>query len=343
MAGNLVPAWAVRHPTYYARLLRELPYKLIRRITHQRCHGYSLMRPHFEGKQGLEIGGPSRIFLRDHLIPVYEVCRQIDACNFSSDTIWTTDADSQMFGTRIGKQFVAEACEFRAVADGSYDFVLASHVLEHVANPLRALSEWKRVVRVGGTILCILPHKRGTFDHKREFTSLEHMEEDFRADRRDDDLTHLDEILRLHDLNLDPPAGSWAQFRERCLSNAEFRAMHHHVFSPETLLSMASLLQLRVLNIVTERPFHIIVFVQKVDSSQAAGIQETNLSFYKEDAPWRKRDPFRKTSSASGRVDRGAHRTHAAACRSLGVASRTLTGGRPRCGETAFNLSSRSI
>jgi SAM-dependent methyltransferase len=300
MSDSFVSARAaVHHPTYYARLLRELPYKVLRRITHRKCHGYSLMRPHLEGKYGLEIGGPSRIFCRDHLIPVYGVCSRIDACNFSSDTIWTTDADSRMFGARFGKQFVAEARDFRAVADGNYDFVLASHVLEHVANPLRALSEWKRVVRVGGTILCILPHKRRTFDHKREFTSLEHIEEDYRADRQEDDLTHLDEILRLHDLNLDPPAGSWIEFRKRCLRNAEFRAMHHHVFSPETLISMASLLELRVLNIATERPFHIIVCIQRVDSVQAAEIQQANFLFYKQDAAWRKRDPFRTTGSPS--------------------------------------------
>ena len=32
------------------------------------------------------------------------------------------------------------------IDDASYDVVLASHTLEHIANPLRALSEWRRVV-----------------------------------------------------------------------------------------------------------------------------------------------------------------------------------------------------
>ena len=28
----------------------------------------------------------------------------------------------------------------------TYDVLLSSHTLEHIANPLRALSEWKRIV-----------------------------------------------------------------------------------------------------------------------------------------------------------------------------------------------------
>jgi len=104
------------------------------------------MAPYLTGKYGLEIGGPSGIFCSGHLIPVYSLCRGIDTCNFSAQTIWSEPTNLLKFGPRPGKQFVAEASDLSMVPDETYDFVLASHVLEHIANPLRALQEWKRVL-----------------------------------------------------------------------------------------------------------------------------------------------------------------------------------------------------
>ena len=281
------------HYAYYVNLLRRLPYAVLRRITRKRCHGYSIMRPYLKGKYGLEIGGPSRIFCGSHFAPVYDICRSIDNCNFSSQTIWTKSVDGQKYGPSLGKQFVAEASDLSMVPNGAYDFVLASHVLEHIANPLRAMQEWKRVLIPGGTLLVVLPDKRGTFDHGRAFTSFDHIEADFQANAPENDLTHLNEVLELHDLDLDPPAGSRRQFQERCLQNYSIRGMHHHVFSPEMLVLMFSRVQMRVLNIAVERPFHIIGFALKVDSTENEQVRLQNLGFLSEGASWRKRDPLR--------------------------------------------------
>jgi len=149
------------------------------------------------------------------LIPVYSLCRGIDTCNFSAQTIWSEPTNLLKFGPRPGKQFVAEASDLSMVPDETYDFVLASHVLEHIANPLRALQEWKRVLNPEGTVLVVVPDKRETFDHRRAFTPFDHIEADFIANTPEDDLSHLDEVLSLHDLALDPPAGPRQQFRER--------------------------------------------------------------------------------------------------------------------------------
>jgi SAM-dependent methyltransferase len=40
-----------------------------------------------------------------------------------------------------------------------YDFCFASHVLEHIANPLKALQGWIRIVKPGGHIILVLPEK----------------------------------------------------------------------------------------------------------------------------------------------------------------------------------------
>jgi len=63
--------------------------------------------------------------------------------------------------------------------DGSQDFVVSSHVLEHFPNPIKALLEWDRLVRPGGIIFMIVPHKERTFDKHHARTSLQHLIEDF--------------------------------------------------------------------------------------------------------------------------------------------------------------------
>ncbi len=63
--------------------------------------------------------------------------------------------------------------------DASHDFVVSSHVLEHLPNPIKALLEWDRLVRPGGIIFMIVPHKEKTFDKHKARTSLQHIIEDF--------------------------------------------------------------------------------------------------------------------------------------------------------------------
>src|SRR5205823_14625969 len=118
---------------------------------------------------------------------------------------------------------------------------------------------WKRILKNHGAILVIAPHKTQTFDHRRMLSTFSHIEQDYKTNIGEDDLTHVDEILELHDLKLDPPAGTWQEFRERCLNNASIRAMHHHVFSPELLVQMFDYWKMEVINIAVERPHHIVV------------------------------------------------------------------------------------
>src|SRR5260370_5008758 len=273
--------------------LQAVGYSLLARIARKRCYGYATMKTHLQGKSGLEFGGPSSIFSTNHLVPLYDIVRAIDTCNFAQQTIWSSKKDHEKFGPSLGRQLIADACDASGIADESYDFVAASHVLEHVANPLRALREWKRILRPSGTILVVVPHKAGMFDRKRPFTTFDHIKADFESNVTEADLTHLEEILELHDLELDPPAGSPGPFRERCLQNLSKRAMHHHVFSPELLVELFSYLGMRVLNVAVERPFHIIVHAIKERQKEQNGIALENSAFLDAKAAWRKQQPFR--------------------------------------------------
>ena len=188
------------------------------RLLPRRLASYQQYKVFFKIKTGLEIGGPSSIFQRNGLIPVYTVAARIDNCNFSHQTVWegaikpgaTFNYDKQQ---TPGTQYVAEATNLSHIASASYDFVLSSHALEHVANPLQALTESTRVLKEKGLLVLVVPHKDGTFDHRRPVTSLAHLIEDFELQSTEEDLTHLDEILRLHDLSMDPEAGNFEIFK----------------------------------------------------------------------------------------------------------------------------------
>lgn len=69
----------------------------------------------------------------------------------------------------------AECLPMRA---GSLDFIIASHVLEHLRFPLRALQSWYETLSPGGVLLLKVPDKRFTFDRRRTRTSLHHLIEE---------------------------------------------------------------------------------------------------------------------------------------------------------------------
>jgi SAM-dependent methyltransferase len=245
-----------------------------------------------EGQTGLEIGGPSPVFRRRGLVPVYPRIARLDNCNFSPETIWeghVQGGESFRYDPQRapGTQFFAEATQLSFARDNSYDFVLSSHTLEHSANPLKALHEWRRVLKAGGRMLIVLPHKDATFDHRRPVTSLAHLIEDFERDMGEDDLTHLPEILALHDLARDRAAGTAEQFAARSAKNFENRCLHQHVFDTARAVELMDRAGLQILEVEAVRPLHILV-VALDPGDRPAG----NARFLGADSPYRSSSPF---------------------------------------------------
>lgn len=198
----------------------------------KRLPSYRAYQDAIRDKVGVEIGGPSVIF--KSTLPLYPVVSRLDCVNFSDRTIWEGALQEgrpvRYFLNKPGMQYVADATDLAKLPSESYAFLLSSNCLEHIANPLKALKEWVRVVANSGYLVLILPNKANNFDHRRPITLFDHIKQDYEQGVGEDDLTHLNEVLELHDLSRDPPAGNLEQFRNRSLANASNRALHHHVF-----------------------------------------------------------------------------------------------------------------
>lgn len=118
--------------------------------------------------------------------------------------------------------------------DGSEDFIIANHFLEHCEDPLRALLAHQRVVRPGGVMFLCVPDMRFTFDQERDLTGYDHILRDHREGPLWSRRAHVLEWVRYVE-HIDDPA---AQERRTDQLLAEAYSIHYHVWTFETLVAM---------------------------------------------------------------------------------------------------------
>src|SRR5437016_4665411 len=128
-----------------------------------------LAHRYLDGLRGIEIGGSAHNQFG------------LQTLNFdnSVETVFKAK-EVAMCGTTLKIDVVAQGDELPLASD-SIDFVLSSHVLEHFLDPIKALKEWRRVVKDGGYIVAVVPHKERTFDKDRPRTPLAELIERHKA------------------------------------------------------------------------------------------------------------------------------------------------------------------
>jgi SAM-dependent methyltransferase len=263
-----------------------------------RLPAYEICRSLVERQRGLEIGGPSAIFDRHGVLPLYPLFDRLDNCDFADTTIWHGEtgegAEFSFDDDRPpGRRYVRDGTSLVGMDDDSYDVVLASHTLEHIANPLLALVEWKRVVGSEGHLILVLPHYENTFDHRRRVTTLEHIEADFARSTGEDDTTHVREFVELCDLARVPERLSREAFEERIREQATNRTVHHHVFDTELVVRLLDRAGCELEWIETALPFHIVAVARVGDA------EPDNRRFLARTADWRARSVFRRDRSGT--------------------------------------------
>ena len=121
------------------------------------------------------------------------------------------------------------------VADGSQDFVIANHFIEHTQDPIGTLKSHMRVLRAGGVLYMAVPDKRLTFDREREITPLEHVVRDYADGPAWSKRRHFEEWARF----VDGVDESRIAARADELIEDDY-SIHFHVWTPDAFLEMLS-------------------------------------------------------------------------------------------------------
>jgi hypothetical protein len=158
---------------------------------------------------------------------------------------------------------VDDAEALASVPDGSYDFLVAAHVLEHMRNPIGSLVHWLRVVRDGGQVYLVVPDKRSMFDRLRVRTTLEHLVLDYQRPSAERDFEHyLDYAVFVQHAATDQAIAEATRLLDSGFS------IHFHVFLPQDVVRLVQWVDAHVTPVaIVEGPaispgmgeFHLLV------------------------------------------------------------------------------------
>lgn len=155
----------LRHPAHLVDLWR-------------RREAVRFVRDWLGGLEGVEVGGSSN---NDFGLRVVNVDRYP-----TDDTVYKRhERDLEGWVRRVDVVATGDRLPF---ADDSHDFVFASHVLEHIPDPIAALQDWLRVAR--RWVVVILPHRDRTFDRDRDITPVAELLHRHRTDFTSDEDRH---------------------------------------------------------------------------------------------------------------------------------------------------------
>ena len=125
------------------------------------------------GRLGVELGPLNRPLIRredgDILYADHRTTDDLRAKYAGHDSVIGADAQPIVeVDLVLEHQSLAEALGARAPVD----YIVASHVMEHIADPIGWLNDLASVLREGGVIFLAVPDKRFTFDfHRRPSTT----------------------------------------------------------------------------------------------------------------------------------------------------------------------------
>lgn len=121
--------------------------------------------------------------------------------------------------------------DLSAIGRGSLDFIAASHVIEHLRNPVLGLVGAFECLKEGGYLFLIISDKRYMFDCNRELTSIDHLIEDWTRPSPERDLQHFQDFFK--------NAAGVENWMERAQEEYDSGMdIHFHTFVPSSLCSL---------------------------------------------------------------------------------------------------------
>lgn len=120
-----------------------------------------------DGLDGVELGGGAH---NPFAIPG---CKNV---NWTAERTLCTEEEIRLCGEFLPVDIVADACAL-PFPDASLGYLIACHVIEHIWDTIGALAEWYRVIRPGGYVFLIVPHRdRCQPDDTMEITTIAELE-----------------------------------------------------------------------------------------------------------------------------------------------------------------------
>ncbi len=183
------------------------------------------LRRHLKGR-GMEIGALWRRF------PVHSKAHvlYLDRAEIPDLKRQYWNVQDQIFLPDV----VADAAAL-PVAPGKLDFLIASHVLEHLPFPLAALGSWYQALSAQGCLLIKVPDKRYTFDRNRERTPLSHLIGEYNHPQQTDWRAHYVDWVENVDHRMPPESeiAAGAQGLESGTIN-----IHFHVWTSDEVMEI---------------------------------------------------------------------------------------------------------
>jgi predicted SAM-dependent methyltransferase len=136
--------------------------------------------------------------------------------------------------------------QLATIGNGTQDFVIANHFIEHCQNPILTLQNLFRVLKAGGVLYLAVPDKRFTFDVDRPCTTIDHVMRDFADGPEWSRLQHFEEWSRLVNKRADHEVAD----EVRHLIDIDY-SIHFHVWGASELLDFMASVQ-RIVHFETE-------------------------------------------------------------------------------------------
>jgi hypothetical protein len=215
---------------------------------------WDILREVLKGKSALEVGGPSELFKDGYPTVLYDI--------ITPDFLIEKQSAEEGFGQNLvtnNKVYYGD-CTEKADWDStnkSYELILSSHVLEHIANPIKFLKLAHE--KTSQFILTIVPLAALIWDKHRPITTIEHIMSDYTNNTSENDQTHLADSYC--------PAHPWYKHKDhsfKFFDNAKYRAIHHHVFDPPLIQTVHEKSGFQAIAVWITPPHHLVYFGRKI-------------------------------------------------------------------------------
>lgn len=175
---------------------------------------------------GLEVGAGTRPYpVPDHVHVTYGDIRDSGALR-------------NYFNSEVIDQGSIDAQTFFGIENGSQNFVISAHVIEHLQDPVGSIVHAMRVLKTDGIYILVVPDMRYTFDSDRPETTVEHVASDYADGGNSTQRQAFREHIRYVHPKFQPPIAEEHVETEISAGIARDDDLHYHAWTSEGFMKL---------------------------------------------------------------------------------------------------------